>query len=147
MGADRHLKERRKEKERYVIYPISIKRSYAWKCLSFCARQAWFEIGMIYNGSNNGRLCVSSRRLAEELGGSHGHAARAIKELINWGFLDLVKASSFGKKKMSAEYRLTHFKCDVTGRPPNYRYKSIEEKLKSLAVSETAILSPASETT
>ena len=146
MGADRHAKERRKEKERYVKYPISIKRNYAWSRLSFCARQAWFEIGFIYNGSNNGQLCVSSRRLAKDLGASPSHAARAIKELINWGFLDQVKASSFGKKKLSSEYRLTHLRCDVTNQPPNLRFMRISKNLSSESLIKSGVLSPASGT-
>ena len=66
-------------------------------------------------GSNNGMLAVACRALGDRIGVHHSAAARAIRELENAGFLVSVKASSFSNKRLAAEYRLTHLKCNVTG--------------------------------
>ena len=96
--------------------------TYAWRCLSPLAVKAYLRICLVYNGSNNGRLGVSARWLADKLGISQGGAARAIKDLVNHGFLDCQKASSFGLKRTAAEYCLTHFRCDKTDKPASKRY-------------------------
>lgn len=88
----------------------------AWRGLSGNAVKAWLDINLhVYNGLNNGTLAVSSRALGERIGVHFTAAARAIRELENAGFLICVKASSFSQKKLAAEYRLTHLRCDVTG--------------------------------
>jgi hypothetical protein len=117
---------RSKGGERYVKVPVSIQRSLAWKRLTCNARAAWVEIGFFYNGYNNGSIGISVRRLGDEMGISKNTAANAILELIKWGFLDQVKASSFSQKRLCAEYRLTHLHCNKTGQPASHRYKRIE---------------------
>ncbi len=97
-------------------------RTPAWRDLSGNAAKAWMEINLIYNGANNGKLAVSARLLGERIGLSHTAAARAIRELENAGFLRCVKPSSFSQKKLAAEYRLTHVRCDVTGAPASKEY-------------------------
>jgi hypothetical protein len=107
---------------RFVQLHEYVARSYAWRRLPPLAKVAWFEIGFIYNGSNNGKLAIPSRRLAEHLDVSPSAAAKAIRDLIKWGFVDHVKASSFSQKRLAAEYRLTHVRCDVTGQPASKRF-------------------------
>ncbi|MFO1103041.1 MAG: hypothetical protein U1E20_09075 [Methylocystis sp.] len=116
---------RSKGNGRFVQLHEYITRSYAWRRLSPLAKVAWLEIGFIYNGSNNGRIAVSARKLAERLDVGPSAAARALRELITWGFLDCMKASSFSQKKRAAEYRLTHFACDVTGQQASKRFMKI----------------------
>ena len=116
--------------ERFVRYPIYIKNTFAWRQLTANAKLAWLEIGFFYNGYNNGRLCISSRRLGEAMGVSKSTAARAINELLTWGFLEITKASSFSLKKLSAEYRLTHVVCDVTHKSASFRFKQFSDFLK-----------------
>ncbi|PWB92042.1 hypothetical protein C5688_03350 [Methylocystis sp. MitZ-2018] len=53
--------------------------------------------------------------MAERLDVCPTAAAKAMRDLLNNGFVELVRASDFGKKKRSAEYRLTHVPCDATG--------------------------------
>ncbi|WP_363347920.1 helix-turn-helix domain-containing protein [Methylocystis echinoides] len=112
---------------RFVQFPEYIARSYAWSRLAPLAKVAWLEIGLIYNGSNNGCLGVSARVLAARLGVSKSSATRAINELVRWGFLDLMKRSDFGKKKSAAEYRLTHVDCNVTNERPSKRFMKIAD--------------------
>jgi hypothetical protein len=112
---------------RYVQLHEYIARSYAWSRLPPLAKCAWLEIGFIYNGSNNGKLGVSSRALGEALGVTHPAAAKAIRDLIQWGFLEQRKSSSFSQKRLAAEYQLTHLRCDVTGEQPTKRFMKIGE--------------------
>jgi hypothetical protein len=116
---------RSKSHGRYVMLHEYIERSYAWGRLSPLARCAWLAFGFAYTGANNGRLQMSSRTLADRLGCGKSPAARAIAELCQWGFLDLVRASDFGQKKRAAEYRLTHLNCDVTGAIASKRFMRI----------------------
>ena len=118
---------RSKSHGRYVMLHEYIERSYAWGRLSPLARCAWLAFGFAYTGGNNGRLTMSSRALADRLGCGKSAAAGAIGELLRWGFLDMTKASDFGQKKTAAEYRLTHFPCDVTGGRATKRFMRIEE--------------------
>ncbi|AZG76324.1 hypothetical protein [Methylocystis rosea] len=95
----------------------------AWRDLSGIAAKAWITIGLMHNGTNNGKIAVSSRELGKRIGVHHSVAARAILELINAGFLRQTKASSFSQKKLAAEYRLTHLRNDITGEPPSREFK------------------------
>jgi hypothetical protein len=115
MANRQNKKGRSKGGQRFVQLHEYIARSYAWSRLSPTAKVAWMEIGLIYNGFNNGLLAVSSRDLGEKMDVGKSTAARAINELMRWGFLEMAKPSDFGKKKLAAEYRLTHLHCDATG--------------------------------
>lgn len=110
---------------RFVAVHEYMVRSYAWSRLSPLAKCAWVEIGFLYDGRNNGRIRISSRLLAERLDTGPSAAAKAIRDLMQWGFLDRVKASDFGKKKLCAEYRITTANCDVTGATASKRFLRI----------------------
>lgn len=108
----------------YVQLHWHLLDSPAWLRLSATARAAYIEVCRLYNGSNNGSLCLSSRRLAERLPCGKSHAARALIELEDAGFIDTVKMGFFAAKKKSSEYRLTQFKCDLSHAMPTKRYLS-----------------------
>jgi hypothetical protein len=96
--------------ERYLI------NSSAWRDLKPTARAAYVEIASCYSGDNNGRLIISARQIGERLGMDKATASRAVSALVMHGFLFVTQRSSFQLKlKLSAEYRLTAFKCDRTG--------------------------------
>lgn len=96
--------------ERYLL------KSPAWRSLDAVARAAYVEIAQAYNGSNNGRIVMSARMLAEGINVSKDTAARKIHILIECGFIERVKQASFTMKvRHAAEYRLTAFSCDVSG--------------------------------
>lgn len=114
-----------------------IERTDAWRDLSGIAAKAWMTIGLMHNGSNNGKIGVSSRELGKRLGVHHSVAARTIVELENAGFLRCTKASSFSQKRRAAEYRLTHLRDDVTGDPPTREFskpKVVAEQDMSIKV-------------
>jgi hypothetical protein len=131
---------RSKGDARHVRLYEHIEKTPAWRDLSGTAVKAWLSIGLMHNGTNNGHIAVSSRELGKRIGAHHSVAARAILELENAGFLRCVKASSFSQKRMAAEYRLTHLRCDVTGQPPTKEYcrsRDIDENVvKFPAVAE-----------
>ncbi len=92
--------------------------SPAWKSLSPPARCAYIEICNLYNGSNNGRIALSARTLADLLSVSRATAGRALLELENRGFIQVVREGGFNIKsgaRRSTEWRLTIQRCDVTG--------------------------------
>lgn len=96
--------------ERYLL------KSPAWRSLDAVARAAYVEIAQAYNGSNNGRIVMSARMLADGLNVSKDTAARKIHILQERGFIERVKQASFSMKvRHAAEYRLAAFRCDVSG--------------------------------
>ena len=99
--------------ERYML------KGVAWRSLKPVARSAYVEIAFGYDGANNGRVQMAARTLADRLGMDKATAARAINELETKGFIEIAKRSSFDfKLKQCQEYRLTAFRCDVTGELP-----------------------------
>jgi hypothetical protein len=111
----------------FIKLPHYIFDCFAWSQLSPYARCAWLEFVRLYGGpgTNNGTLAMSSRRLAERLSVSKNCAARAIHQLITYGFLEVTRQSSFDRKRQSAEYRLTHLPCDLTGELPTRAFMKL----------------------
>ena len=100
--------------ERYML------DSAAWCSLSAVERAAYLEVAKLYNGTNNGQLAMSGRRLAEHLHVSKASGTRALSVLAEKGFLEVVKPSAFSlKTKRATEYRLTAHRCDVSGSVPS----------------------------
>jgi DNA-binding transcriptional regulator YhcF (GntR family) len=94
--------------------------SPASRSLSGLAVIAFVEFSRRYNGNNNGTLHLSARELAELHHCSKNTAANAIRELIDKGFIEVVKASGFNvkdKKCQATEYRVTLFFCDAKQQP------------------------------
>ena len=91
----------------------------AWGRLSVTARAAWLEYMRRHNGSNNGRIAMPERNLADRLGISRNTANRAIKELLTFGFIEVTRGASFAGKRIAVEYLLTHLPDDRTtsGKP------------------------------
>jgi hypothetical protein len=88
----------------------------AWRALSAPARAVYVQIGMRFNGSNNGRLSCSVRDAAKECRLNKDTAARAFKELVVLGFIEETRHGSLSRKtKAASEWRLTAFRCDLTG--------------------------------
>jgi hypothetical protein len=95
----------------------------AWLGLSLAARSVYVEIERLYNGKNNGAIGVGVRSLAKRLGCSKNTAARALAELGDAGFIDLVRFGTFSRHNRTAsEYRLTIHRCDLSGQAPSKRF-------------------------
>lgn len=101
--------------EPFVKLDRYLKRSKAFMRLSPVARCVLVELVDIYNGTNNGFIAAPARAIGNKLNVSHSTAARGLRDLLTYGFIELAAASDFSKKRRAAEYRLTHLKCDRTG--------------------------------
>jgi hypothetical protein len=120
---------------RFVMLTFDLIGSPAWEGLSTQARAVLIQVAKRYNGSNNGRLAVSVRMLEAECCITKTTAAKAIKKLVEAGFLDVMQQGAFSNKKsMSAEYRLTWFKCDRTGEAASRAWKSRPASETALAI-------------
>jgi hypothetical protein len=86
----------------------------AWAALSLAAQAAYLQVARLYDGSNNGRLVLGVRTLAERLGHSKSAAARALNELEEKGFIGVQKVGLFRRKRISTEYFMTDHRNDVT---------------------------------
>lgn len=112
---------------KYVILWRWFTRTEAWRSLDTVARCAYLELSDRYGGpgSNNGRIPLSLRDLAEALHVSKATAMRALDRLQDRGFIVQMKRGHFDRKqKHSAEWRLTEFACDVTGELPTKAFAS-----------------------
>jgi predicted transcriptional regulator len=90
-------------------------RTVAWRDLNTVARCAYIELVERYNGTNNGRVALSVRTLAEALHVSPTTAARALRSLEEHGFIVTTQRGAFNYKvRHASEYRLTEF-ADETG--------------------------------
>jgi DNA-binding MarR family transcriptional regulator len=97
-------------------------KSPAWLALSATAKAAYVQIALRYDGINNGTIALGVRTLAQELNCSRATAARALIELEDAGFIETAKLGSFTRKRMASEYRLTTFRCDLTGELPSKKF-------------------------
>lgn len=106
--------------------------SPAYLSLSSAARAVHVEIFRLYNGSNNGRLALSVRIAATRCRIARNTAARAFAELRDRGFVECVTPGGFSlKSRHAAEWRLTHLKCDASGKLPSspfMRWRSLENQ-------------------
>ena len=88
----------------------------AWKALSAPARAIYVQIGFRYNGKNNGKIAYSAREAASECRLNKDTAARTFKELIALGFIEETRHGGLSRKtRVASEWRLTAFRCDLTG--------------------------------
>jgi predicted transcriptional regulator of viral defense system len=105
--------------ERYIL------NSPAWKSLPLPGRCAYIEICNLYNGSNNGKIALSARTLADLLTISRSTAGRALADLEERGFIETVRQGGFNIKtgvRRSTEWRLTTERCDVTAERPTKKF-------------------------
>jgi helix-turn-helix protein len=119
-------KPKKNPRGRFVIIYQDMRASAAWESLDGNAQALYMHIAARYNGKNNGEIPFSVREAAQALNASKDTAARAFKNLIDRGLITLAKRSGFNLKRgqeRAAEYRLTEYPCDVTGRPATCKFK------------------------
>jgi Helix-turn-helix domain len=105
-------------KDRYFQVHFYMMRTEAWMALSATARAVYLQIGLRYNGSNNGRLALSVRDAASECNVAKDTAGKAFKELVALGFIEETRHGGLSRKtRVASEWRLTAFYCDLTGTP------------------------------
>lgn len=114
----------RNENSKYVAIQESMMRTAAFKSLTAVEQAAYVQVKRRFNGMNNGRLGVSARILAGNLNTSKDTAMRALRRLVEVGFLEVVTPSGFCRKnRLATEYRLTEADCGVTNRLATHAYR------------------------
>lgn len=98
---------------RFTALPHAMMKTEAWTTLSAQARAVYVEVASIYNGENNGYLGFSSRTAAERCNISRNTAMKALRTLVERGFIECVTPGGFSRKTPHApEWRLTLYRCD-----------------------------------
>lgn len=104
--------------DRYFQVHFYMMETAAWKALSAAGRAVYLQVGRRYNGSNNGRIAFSIRDAAAECNLAKNTGAKALKELIELGFIEKTRHGGLSRKtRMASEWRLTAFRCDLTNTP------------------------------
>jgi hypothetical protein len=71
------------------------------------------RLRMRFNGSNNGKISMSTREAAREVNCSHNHAAKCFHLLQDAGFIRVTQKGAFSwKKRHATTWRLTWLECD-----------------------------------
>lgn len=111
-------KGRSKGTGRFVMLTYDMLSSPAWEALSAQARSVLIQIAKSYDGKNNGRIGASNHNLSNQSKVSKNTVTKAIRELVEAGFLEVVQVGAFSLKvRHASEFRLTWQKCDKTGDP------------------------------
>jgi len=141
----RRKRGRKAKGSRFVQLFHYVLDSDAWHGLSASARAGYLEIARLYDGTNNGALCMSVRRLAERIPCSINTAAKILRDLDDAGFIRPTRLGSYDRKnRQASEFRLTCYRNDVSGElptkefDPRKRYVPQSQKMTTtVAKSET----------
>lgn len=95
-------------------------RTDAWRSLSGTAVRVFLELHTRFYGGNNGKLSLSLDEASRLLDLGKATVARALRELVEKGFLELKRRGQWYGRKAS-EYALTLKDCD--GKPATFAYK------------------------
>jgi DNA-binding transcriptional ArsR family regulator len=95
----------------------------AWKDLDANCRCIYLELLRRYNGSNNGRIPLSVREIADQLRIGSSTASRALRALQAHGFIAVSIRGRFERRDRHAtQWRLTEFACNATGELPTKEF-------------------------
>jgi hypothetical protein len=111
MGRDRHEKHKQGALPPFVPVLIATLDTTAWRAMSHGARSLYVALKRRFNKNspNNGRLYLSQRTAAKELGSHHNEIARWFRELQHFGFIVMTSPGSLGVegKGKAPHWRLT----------------------------------------
>jgi len=116
-------KYKRRPAARFLQLHHRLLKSHAWHSLTPLQRCGYLEIAQLYDGTNNGRLAMSVRRLAGLI--PCNKDSHVLRDLEDAGFIATIRVGKYTRKaeeRTASEYRLTDFKCDVTGELPTRDY-------------------------
>jgi hypothetical protein len=107
------MKWRRKINGPFVPLPLAILDAPAWRAMDFIARALWLALRrkLRNDGLNNGKIWLSCRDAAEEIGGNKDTIARRYAELEHYGFLRKTTEGFLG--------------VDGCGIAPHYRFTDL----------------------
>jgi DNA-binding transcriptional regulator YhcF (GntR family) len=121
------LRQRNKAKERFVRLGHDMTGSPGWRALDPYARDAYAWIERRYRRTNNGRIPMSVRELAGEMGVHNDTAHKALVRLQVFGFIAVAEkgriASAWGERK-ATRWRLTEYGID--GKLPTRDYLDVD---------------------
>ena len=118
-------------------------RSAAWRDLSTVEMALYVEIKRRFDGFNNGRIGMSCREAAALLNVSKATAGRAFDRLQRNGLITIGKPSGFNVKgRVSTEWRLTEYRCDVSGELPTKEFLKWKPDEKTTVSPEGQTVSP-----
>ena len=104
----------------FVMVTNQVLDSPAWRAMSHGARSLYICLKSRYNSKqhNNGRLYVSQRQAAQEIGSSYEQIARWFRELRHYGFIVMTTPGWLGVdgKGKAPHWRLTE--CGYMNDPP-----------------------------
>jgi hypothetical protein len=105
----------------FLMLRHDIIHSKAWYALKPAERAVLIQIWqrLSHNRENNGQIGIGQQQLANECNIKRDTVAKALSRLETIGFIECVTKGSFTfKKKHVSEYRLTFYKCFITGQLP-----------------------------
>ena len=110
-------------------------REPAWKALPYGARCLYITLKSYYRGDNNGRIYLSVRKAAQELGASRSSTEKWFHRLIQHGFIVPTRGGFLGSdgKGIATSWRLTEL--GFMGERPTKDYKdwpNIKNRIPSL---------------
>src|SRR5262249_19787480 len=117
------LKAANAKKERFTRLGEIMTGSPAWKALGRGGRDAYAWIERRYRKTNNGKIPMGARDLAEQMGVGKDAANRYLLRLQALGFIVPTMQGHFGDRtgaRRATRWRLTEYSCD--GQPPTRDY-------------------------
>ncbi|MCK1403937.1 hypothetical protein [Bradyrhizobium sp. 76] len=96
----------------------------AYRALTTAERVLLSELGLAFNGVNNGAIPMSVRDAARQCNIAPGTASAAFDRLRQTGFVDCMNRDRgfHLKTPHTSLWRLTWWSCNVTGTAPSYRF-------------------------
>ena len=131
-------KSRKHHTGQYAPLPYAFLKSVAWRSLSGSAARLFLELHTRFNGSNNGKICLSYAEAAQLLGLGKATIKRAYEELIEKGFVRLEQKGNWYHRR-AHEWRITTKPVQgVRGRipPTNEWYDYKIDKTKRVSETE-----------
>ena len=96
--------------------------SAAWADLGGTAAKLLLYLARLYNGANNGDLCLAERAAADAIGVRRGAAAAAFDELEAHGFIVATRRGAFQVKvRVATSWRLTFHPTSTAAATHDYR--------------------------
>ncbi|MBR0719390.1 hypothetical protein [Bradyrhizobium liaoningense] len=110
--------------ERFVRLTHRMMQTAAWRSLKGNDRAIYVELVMRYRGNNNGSIPLSVREAARSILVSKATAARSLIRLQDRGFIVTTAKGRFAPQRHATEWRLTEFRCDLTGQPASRDFEN-----------------------
>jgi hypothetical protein len=104
----------------YAGLPYAMLRSPAWRSLGGSALKVLLELHTRFHGANNGDLSLGLDEAAKTLSIGKATAKAAFDELVEKGFLLLIKKGTFARRHAST-YALTFKPIATNPRTDNWR--------------------------